>query len=306
MTLLGETGNATTTGNTPAGSTGSVGSTAAGAGNTAAAPATNAPAAGNTGTALAGGKSEGTSSWRDSLPEDLKSNTTLSKFSDIANISKAYIELEKKIGVKGIIKPTATSSPEEWKSFREALGVPPLEKYDVSIPQGVEFPKESLEWAKKTGSEIGVLPEDMSKLMTEYAKFENERDDATAKEIEAVAKEQMDGLRKEWGDNFDTQIQRAHFAAKEIGGQDFIDYLNKTGMGNDVMLIKLMSKVSGLLGEDKLREGNVGSGRVSMEELDGQIKTIQAQLIALKPGDGRKAGLLHQWESLNKQRTGGK
>src|SRR6185503_11646998 len=100
--------------------------------------------AGATGGQSGGSSGQGaTASWRDTLPEDIRGNPTLSKYSDITNLAKAHIAAQEMIGKKGIIKPAPNSSPEEWRAFREALGVPSADKYDVPQPKGFEFPKET-------------------------------------------------------------------------------------------------------------------------------------------------------------------
>ena len=37
-------------------------------------------------------------SWRDSLPEELKTNASLEKFSDVSTLAKSYINAESMIG----------------------------------------------------------------------------------------------------------------------------------------------------------------------------------------------------------------
>ena len=129
----GGTGSA---GTAPSGGTGSAagsapaagsGGTGAGSGGTGAGSGA-AGGQGGMGTGAAGTQT----SWRDTLPDDLKSDATLNKYSDIPNLAKAHIELQKLIGQKGIIKPGKEASPEQIKAFREALGIPSdPSKYDM-------------------------------------------------------------------------------------------------------------------------------------------------------------------------------
>ena len=37
-------------------------------------------------------------SWRDSLPEDIRDNSSLSKFTDVSTLAKSYINAEQMIG----------------------------------------------------------------------------------------------------------------------------------------------------------------------------------------------------------------
>lgn len=317
MSLLGEGSNASNAGTgssgSSAGSAGTGGSsgatTAPGVATTSTSTTTTAPGTsgtgGGAGTAAGTGTTTVTTSWRDTLPDDIKADPTLAKFSDVANLSKSYLELQRKIGEKGIIKPRENASPEEIRAFREQMGIPTGDKYTIEI-KDVKFPQESLDFARTAGDKLGIEPKVMADLMKDFNTFEQGQLTAQAKAKEAATKTQIDGLRKEWGDGFDTNIQKAHFVAKELGGQEFIDHLNKTGLGNDVMMIKLLTKTAALMGEDKLREGNVGSGRPTNDELAIKIKQVQGQLVGLKQGDGRKAGLMAEFESLMRQSTGGR
>ncbi len=261
-----------------------------------------APGAGAQGV---GGGAGGAASWRDSLPSDLKDNPTLSKFSDIGNLGKAYIELQKKIGEKGIFKPAPTASPEERRAFHEALGVPTEDKYALGEMKGVTFPKESLEWAKKTGFKHGITPDTMTELMLEYGQFELAGKTADATKKQEDVKAGLDGLKKEWGAGYDTEVKKADFVAKEMG-KDFWEYLGKSGLGNDPMVIKALARASKWLGESKLKEGNIGDGGQTPEQIQTEISSVRGQLLSMDKNDGRRPGLMARMESLYKQSTGGR
>lgn len=268
-------------------------------------------AAGGSGSALNGGTGQA-ANWRDSLPDDLKNDPTLSKFSDVQNLSKAYIEAQKAIGKKGIIKPSAGDTPEAWKAFREALGVPAADKYELGKIEGVEFPAESLAFAKKLGADIGVLPEDMTKILQNYGKFEVEQRAKVAAAETAAQTEKLNGLKKEWGEAFTDNVKKGMFVfnqAADIAGIDraaALKWLDKESKnGNDTTFIKIMSGLSKLFGEDKMREGGVGEGQTSPAELDNQIKQVQGQLFAMKPSDGAYPGLKAKYEGLWRQKTKG-
>lgn len=266
--------------------------------------------AGGNGSTL-GGTNGAATSWRDSLPDDLKGDPTLAKYSDVANLAKAYLHAQQAIGKKGIIKPAANATPEEWKSFREALGVPSADKYEVSQPKGFEFPKETMDWAKKTFAEIGILPEDAGALMHKFAEFEVGRDKTMAQARADASKQQIEGLQKEWGENYGAELKRGLFAVQQLGemagvGKDkAIEWINK-GAGNDPTFIKIMSAAAKLFKEDTLRENGIAGGATSASELDNSIRETQGQLIGMKKEDPRRPGVLAKFESLNRQRTGGR
>ena len=298
----GGTGSA---GTAPSGGTGSGGggASAAGSGGTGAGSGA-AGGQGGMGTGAAGTQT----SWRDTLPDDLKSDATLNKYSDIPNLAKAHIELQKLIGQKGIIKPGKEASPEQIKAFREALGIPSdPSKYDMGeFDKSITMPPETLEWARKMGAEHGIEPAALKAVMSDYMKQEALLESAQEKAVQAEIAEGFKGLRSEWGEAFNQNLTRANFAAQKLGGQGLIDRLKEFGADNDPVIIKAFAEAAKLYGEDRLREAGAGDGRQTPQELDGEIAQVRSQLIGLTAIDGRRPALLARLESLSKQRTGGK
>jgi hypothetical protein len=241
------------------------------------------------------------------LPDDLKADATLSKYSDIPNLAKAHIELQKKFGQKGVFKPGKDASSEEIKAFREQMGIPTdASKYDLGAFEGVKVPPETVEWAKKMGADLGVEPAALNKLVTEYMKLEGVLETSKSTTAKQAMQAGLDSLKKEWGDGYERNIQRANFAATKLGGPALAEALTKYGAHNDPVILKAFTEAAKLYGEDKLREGGVSDGRVTPAELDAEIAAVQGRLFAMKPTDGAYASTKERYASLFKQKTGGK
>lgn len=285
---------------------GNAGGAAAGSGSGGAAGSTLPPAAG-AGSANLGDGGTGAKSWRDGLPDDLKADATLGKYSDVANLAKAHIELQKKFGQKGIFKPGPNASIEEIKAFRESLGIPTeADKYDMGKFEGVNIPPETVKWAQKMGADLGIEPQAFNKLMTEYLKLDASVQAGQKTQAENQMKTNLDGLKKEWGDAYDQNMKKANFAAEKLGGKPMIEALMKAGVHNDPNVIKAFVEASKFYREDTLREGGISNDRVSPAELDAKISSVQSRMFTMKPSDGAYAGLKAEFESLWKQKTGGR
>lgn len=248
-TLLGGSGDAGQGGN--AGAAGNAGGS------------TPTPAAGggtgNAGGGGAGGAGNGGGNWRDSLPDDLKGNPILEKYSDVPNLAKALIHAQSTIGKKGVIPPSDGATPEEIAGFYKQLGLPDLEKYDVKLPDGVEVNAERLKSLKEVAHKNGILPKQAQALIEWQLSQEQEvMKDAKAKR-DAALKDGMDGLKKEWGQGWDKNVAAARLAVEELGGKDFREFLEKTGLGNDPLVVRFAAKAGALMGEDKIR-GHVPGG----------------------------------------------
>jgi hypothetical protein len=206
-----------------------------------------------------------------------------------------------------VFKPGKDASAEEVKAFREQMGIPTtVDKYDLGKFEGVEVPQVTLDWAKKMGVDLGVEPQALNKLVTDYMKLDAANQSALAASKLVDMQKGIEGLRKEWGDAFDRNLQRANFAAEKIGGKTLVETLVKHNVHNDPVILKAFADAAKLYGEDTLREAGAGDGRASPGELDAQIKEVQSRLFAMKPTDGAYLATKQKYEGLWKQKTHGK
>lgn len=245
--------------------------------------ATQTPASGNpggtpasTGTQTSAAPvSDAPKSWRDSLPEDIRENPTLKNFSDVANLAKSYIHAQSAIGKKGVIVPGEKASDEDWQNFYKSVGVPELDKYEVKLPQDRNANPETIAKFKEAAHKAGLLPKQAQEMLGWYSEYEANAVKAHQEATQANLTKELDGLKKEWGEGYDKQIALARMAVREVGGNDFVEYMNKSGMGNDPQLIRFMAKMGKALGEDKLRGDTSGRmGGMTPEEINDEINRI--------------------------------
>ncbi len=252
----------------------------------------------------------GEKSWRDTLPEDIKNDPSLLPFSDIGNLAKSYISTKQMVGKKGAIVPDwAKSTPEEQQAFFKSIGVPDADKYDVAPPKDVKVNPEIVKQFKDAALKNGLLPKQANEILGWYTKLESDAVGKAGDARETQRKEQMEGLKKEWGDGFQKNIASARLAVKEIGGDDFIKYLDESGIGNDINVIKFAAKAAKLLGEDRLREGGVTSEGISPHDIKAQMSEIMARGDENGYFDAKHPMhkiTLAKMESLGKMLTGGR
>lgn len=277
MSILTTEGGTTNGGNT----SGNAGDGGAGSGSNAGGSTTSSSqggAGGNAGSgSTSGGSSTGsstTASWRDSLPDDLKSDESLAQFTDIAALAKSYVHTKKTVGKKGVILPGEKASDEEWNTFYDSLGRPSVDKYEVKEPEGKKVKPEFIDEFKQMAHKAGVLPKQAQALMDFYIGFE-EKVVGEAQRQQKIAMEQgLSDLKKEWGDGFDKQIALAKLGVKESGMPEVTDFLEKTGLGDHPVMIKLMAKMGSLFGEDKIRGEGGGKFGQTPAELQNEIDKV--------------------------------
>lgn len=270
MTLLGEGGTTDGGANSGASGGGNAGGTgASGGGNSG-----GSQSGGSSGS-QAGGQSGGQASWRDTLPEDLKSNVGLTKFNDVGALAKSYLEVQSYVGKKGVFPPGEKATPEQWKEFAKAIGQPELEKFDIKAPEGKKVNPQIAEGFKKLAHESGLLPHQAQGIMNWFLGQEEASLESRKAAFQSEQKVLVENLKKDWGQGFDKQIAYAKLAAKELGGDDLLAHLEKTGLGNDAHLVRLLAKAGALMGEDKLRGANSGSkfGQTP-DEIQGEITRV--------------------------------
>ncbi len=241
------------------------------------------PQGGTSGQTNQGGQGGGTGgeagggqgAWYDSLPQEIKDNATLKQFKDVGSLAKSYLHANSLIGKKGVIPPGEKATDEEMDQFYTSLGRPPIDKYEIKPPQGKDVNPKAVEWFKENAFKLGLLPKQAQTLLEKYTEFESAQVGEMSKAKQLEQGKQLESLKTEWGQGYGKQVAMARLAVKELGGEGFTQYLEKTGLGNDPEVIKFMAKAGKLLGEDKLRGEDVGQFGKTPKEIQSEINKIR-------------------------------
>lgn len=246
------------------------------------------------------GAQGGQASWRDALPEDIRNDSSLLPFSDVSSLAKSYVSTKAMVGKKGVLVPGEKATDEEWGQFFDSIGRPAPEKYEVQTPKDLQVNEDFMKRFKGEAHKHGLLPRQAQKLMDWYLSEETASNLSKAQAQKASQEEEVKALKTEWGQGYDKQVSMARMAIKELGGEDFVQYLEKSGQANSAPLAKFLANVGKLLGEDKLRGD--GSGRMGQtpDEIRDQISKVMgdpkhAYFDATHPGH---ANALKQMERL--------
>lgn len=231
-------------------------------------------ASGGTGSALSAGAAGATADWRASLPDDIKADPSIKDFKTLPDLIKSYKHAQTLVGVDKIPKPKADWKPEQWKEFNAALGVPDSpDKYpDATLKvDGVELDPDSIKEAKKMFHDLGIRPDAAQKIL-DYRMSMLQREQLATK---AEQQKAIDTLQAEWKDNFKLNVQTAMAVVKQHGGPELAGYLEKTGLGNNVDLIKLLHKFGTMTKEDMGTTGATNTFLTGPEAAQQEINTLQ-------------------------------
>lgn len=217
-----------------------------------------------------------TTDWREGLPDDLRASKGLEKFKDKAALATSYLELERKIGAKGLIIPKPDAPQEEVDAFFRALGRPDTpDEYKVEFPS--DYPEvlkndERVSEFRGVAYKLGLSAEQVKGVLDFYVKG-NMADHGNYVGQMEVAKESVEtALRTEWGDKFEPNCQVVLDAYNQFADSEFVEYLESSGVGNDPRMARMFYKVGLAMAEDgKLKGGDVNN-------IGG---TFEAQRVAL-------------------------
>lgn len=223
---------------------------------------------GDTTTAVADGGGDATpadpgtpASWRDALPDDLKSAKSLSKFNDVAALSKSYMELEAKVGANTIKRPGENATAEEREAFYQQLGRPEKPE-DYQLPSeglAIELDEASQNGIRAAAFAAGLDPHQTALLTRQYADAAKTAQDEMARAVEAENQAHIDSLRKEFGSAFDENVELYRSAVRKFGGDELKQLLETSGMANHPVMVKAMSKIGKMLASDEIH--GEGAGR---------------------------------------------
>ena len=100
-------------------------------------------------------------SWRDSLPDDLKTNESLGKFSDVSTLAKSYINAEQMIGKDKMVVPSANTTEDEWNDIYDKLGrpsAPNAYELKAELGEGEQIDEQLMSSFKETAHKHGLSP----------------------------------------------------------------------------------------------------------------------------------------------------
>lgn len=235
--------------------------------------------------------------WRDGLAgEELE---IAKRYASPQDMAKAHVVLRKN-NSSMIRVPGKDAKPEDVASFKKALGAPEkAEDYKFPAPEG----REETDSEKALGAKIATVLHshhvplaaagELHGVVKEAAlaiEAENERLAVEGRATSEAA------LRKEWGADFEGNVQLSARAAHAFGGEEFKQFLNTTmvngvKLGDHPQFLKVFGKVGRRMGEGDFI-GAVGADAI--KGLDDELAAKTAEMhVALGKGDRARAQALN-------------
>ncbi len=206
--------------------------------------------------------------WRAKLPEDIRGDESLKVFNDPGMLAKSYIHAKKMIGGDKIPVPNKHWTDNDYQQFYDKLGRPALEKYEVKLPKDAKHVNDDLvKDLKPLAHKLGIMPGQVEGLLSWFEERTGKGLELSSSEQAEQTKKEVEQLKTEWGKAFQEKAAYANRLIKEYGGDDLFKWFATSGMGNNVGLVKLLSKAGEtLFKEDSIKTEGGGSGMLSPSE----------------------------------------
>lgn len=199
----------------------------------------------------AGGATEGSSAgamdWRASLDETLRADPTLADIKDLNGLAKSYVHAQRMIGKDKISIPQEGADVAEWDAFYERLGRPGDGNYKLDpaglMPADLPFDPQVLDRFKKVFHAAGLNQKQAEGVFKNYLEYVGEVHKNNLEGVEQQRQGWVNDLRKEFGRAFDERVDLAVRAVETFGGQEFMKWLDQTGMGDHPMFVKMFAQI---------------------------------------------------------------
>jgi hypothetical protein len=197
-------------------------------------------------------------------PEDVRGEPSLAAIKTVQDLAKGYVHAQKMIGAKRVAIPGDHATEAEMEQFYNAIGRPETaDKYgvpEVQVDPSLKPDAAKLDAVKKHFHKLGLTTKQASGILEYYMKSSHEALTSSRSTSESQSAQAVQGLRTEWGTQFDANVDVAKSVIKKFGGEKLEEYLNGSGMGNNVELVRFLHKIGSVVMEDHDRGASSGGG----------------------------------------------
>ena len=225
-------------------------------------------------------------SWKEAIPEDLRNDPNISKFTELEALAKSYVNATRMIGQDKVAVPNNNSTEDQWNEVYNKLGRPEsADKYTLELKTDVAPVDENvIKGFAQNAHKLGLNNKQAQGIL----EFYKQTLEGSAKEMsvnmESAQAEATNTLRSEWGKTYDENLRKASSVAQTYLEPELLDTQLRDGsrLGDNPKIIKAFANIANLLSEDKIigtEADNVLQGREiekEIEELTSSFAVISA------------------------------
>ena len=224
------------------------------------------------------GDGTGTPAYMAQLSDDLKTNESLSKHKDISSLARGYLDFVGK-SESAVYIPGDSATADEIKAYQQKIGVPKeADGYVFAMPGDMPadsgFDGNFVKGFAKLAHDAGIPKKNAEAFFKSYIKevkdgivtnLAEEKQSLDAKK--ALQKESVTKLEADWKGDTKANVERAHRAFGELGGEAeakelmerFVDPDTGAKLGDSPVMLKVFFKLAGMIDDDRIIPGQFGA-----------------------------------------------
>ena len=220
-------------------------------------------------------------SWKDSLPEEIRGHKSLETISDVGALAKSYVHAESMIGSDKIPVPGKWATDDDWSVVYGKLGRPETAG-DYKLEASEAADADTLDWFKATAHEVGLNSSQAQKLLSKYEEMVGSQVTGNDAELESRRTEADLALKKEWGRAYENKMAGAKGVLMNFADEDLAEMTTADGVkfGDHPEIVRMFSKVGDYIrekiGEDSIA-GPKGAGVMAPDEAQQKLAEIRKE-----------------------------
>lgn len=213
--------------------------------------------------------------WYGEVEPDLGGYIDNKSWKSPKDVVESYRNLEKLMNTdrSGTVRlPTEDDDEKAVSDFYSKLGRPDDENgYGLSLPEGEDT--WVLDWFKGEAHKNGLTKKQAEALFESWNSLLESRNTEATQNLEMKLQADLDDLKREWGQAYDSKIKAGQNAARRFGfTENELSAIEKTIGSKE--LLKRMSEIGGSLGEHHFERGS-GQADFMMTPAQAQAKIAQ-------------------------------
>jgi len=195
-------------------------------------------------------------SWKEAIPEDLRNDPNISKFTELEALAKSYVNATRMISQDKVAVPNNNSTDDQWNEVYDKLGRPESpDKYKLEVKSDVvPLDESAVKSFAENAHQLGLNNKQAQGILEFYKNSMEGSAQQNQIDMETAQANAEQELRKEWGGNYEANIKKAGAVAKANMDANILDMQLKDGtrLGDHPSIIKGFANIANLMSEDKL------------------------------------------------------
>ena len=195
-------------------------------------------------------------SWKEAIPEELRNDPNISKFTELEALAKSYVNATRMIGQDKVAVPNNNSTDDQWNEVYDKLGRPESpDKYQLDIKsEAVPLDEGAIKSFAENAHQLGLNNKQAQGILEFYKNSMEGSLQQNQVDMETAQANTEQELRKEWGRAYEDNIKKAGAVAKANMDANILDMQLKDGtrLGDHPAVIKGFANIANLMSEDKL------------------------------------------------------